>query len=78
MKKWLLVLLVIAMIVIHQDSWLWDDKTLVAGVLPIGLAFHALYTVLCSVTMALLVHYTWPEHLEQEELEGEPVHEVSH
>jgi hypothetical protein len=78
MKKWLLVLLVIAMIVIHQDGWLWDDKTLVGGVLPIGLAYHALYTVLASITMALLVHYAWPSHLEQPEREGEPVQEVSH
>jgi hypothetical protein len=33
---------------LHQDSWNWKDKTLVFGFLPIGLAYHAGFTILCG------------------------------
>ena len=34
---------------------------------PIGLAYHAGYSVACSVLMFLLVKFAWPKHLEQYE-----------
>lgn len=62
--KWLLTLLVLALLVLHQDWWFWRDKTLVFGFLPIGLAYHAAYSVAASVLLALLVRFAWPGHLE--------------
>ena len=59
------LLLWIAMIVLHQDFWLWDDKTLVFGLLPVGLAYHVAYTLLASAVMWALVRWAWPEHLER-------------
>lgn len=64
--KWILALMVLAVIVLHQDCWLWHDSTLVFGVLPMGLAYHAAYSVLAAATMAVLVKFAWPEHLERE------------
>jgi hypothetical protein len=63
--KWLLTLLVIAVIALHQDFWNWTNKSLVLGFIPIGLAYHASYAVVASITMAILVHYLWPKHLEE-------------
>jgi Protein of unknown function (DUF3311) len=64
MKKLLLFLMVAGVYVLHQDNWNWKDSGLVFGFLPVGLAYHATYSVLASVMMALLVKFAWPKHLE--------------
>ena len=37
---------------------------MIFGFLPVGLAYHAAYSVLCAVMMAMLVKVAWPKHLE--------------
>ncbi len=64
MRKPLVIGLILAMVILHQDFWLWTNKTLVLGFIPIGLAYHAGYSLLAAVTMALLVKLAWPTHLE--------------
>jgi len=50
---------------LHQDIWFWRSaEPLVFGVLPVGLAWHAGYTLTVSVIMAVLVRRSWPSHLE--------------
>lgn len=66
--KYLLAFLVLVVIVLHQDVWLWKNRTLVFGFLPAGLAYHMAYSVLAALTMWVLVRYAWPSDLE----EGEP------
>lgn len=57
--------LVVALYVLHQDVWLWRTaRPLVFGFLPIGLAYHAAYTIACSLLLWWLVHRHWPTHLE--------------
>ena len=67
--KWLLPLLVFAVILLHQDFWLWTNKSLVFGFLPVGLAYHVGYSILASLTIWVLVHFAWPKHLEDFERE---------
>jgi hypothetical protein len=55
---------------LHQDFWLWDRTDLVFGFLPIGLAYHAFYTLLVFVWMALLVKFAWPKEFEEQPTEG--------
>jgi hypothetical protein len=62
--KLLLTLLVLIVYLLHQDFWNWKKTDLVFGFLPIGLAYHAGYSILASITMALLVKFAWPKHLE--------------
>ena len=51
---------------LHQDVWLWrESRPLIFGVLPVGLAYHAAYTVAVSVVMAVLVRLYWQSHLEE-------------
>jgi hypothetical protein len=65
--KLLLALLVVVLYVLHQDVWLWNDaRPLVFGFLPIGLFYHAIYTIAVSGLMWLMVRYAWPAHLERE------------
>jgi hypothetical protein len=66
----LLALLIGAVYVLHQDFWNWKAaEPLVFGFLPAGLAYHAGYSILASVLMAVLVKFAWPKHLETVETE---------
>ena len=66
MKKILLVVAVAALYILHQDIWFWRSSRLVLGFIPIGLYYHAWFSVAASLLMWLLVTYAWPSHLEQE------------
>jgi hypothetical protein len=51
--------------VLHQDFWFWfAARPLVFGFLPIGLFYHAAFTLACSIVMWVLVAQAWPAHLE--------------
>lgn len=65
MKK-LLYAGVILLLVLHQDAWLWRDRTLVLGFLPVGLFYHACYTLAAALLMWLLATYAWPTHLDED------------
>ena len=50
---------------LHQDFWFWRTaRPLVFGFLPIGLAYHAAYTLCIALLMLYLVRHHWPSHLE--------------
>jgi hypothetical protein len=67
MKKVLLFLFIAAVYLLHQDTWNWKNSDLVFGILPVGLAYHAGYSILAAIMMAVLVKWAWPGHLEQTE-----------
>jgi len=68
--RWLLAGVVLLVALLHQDFWLWTDRTLVFGFLPAGLAYHIGYSLLAAATMGLLVRFAWPAHLEAEAVGG--------
>lgn len=54
---------------LHQDFWNWRKiEPLVFGFLPIGLAYHAGYSILAAITMAVLVKFAWPAELDKTEV----------
>ncbi len=57
--------LVAVLFVVHQDFWWWDDAALVFGFLPIGLYYHALFSIAAGLTWAAAVRWAWPEHIEE-------------
>jgi hypothetical protein len=74
MKKLLLVLMVLAVYALHQDFWNWKTAMpFVFGFLPVGLAYQAGYSILAALTMAVLVKFAWPKHLEALETGDRPV-----
>ena len=67
MKRILLLILVAALYVLHQDFWFWRTaRPLVFGFIPIGLFYHGCYTLVTSLVMWLLVKTAWPSHLEEQ------------
>ena len=66
MRLWSAVAAVALLYVLHQDFWYWRDaRPLVFGILPIGLFYHAVYTVAASGVLWLLVKTASPEHLDE-------------
>ena len=67
MKRFLLVGAVVLLYLLHQDFWFWRTAyPLVFGFIPIGLFYHACFSVAASLLMWLLVAHAWPSHLEKE------------
>lgn len=68
MRSVLLTLLTVAFFVLHQDFWFWREAhPLLFGFLPVGLTYHALYSIALALLMALIVKHAWPSHLEDED-----------
>ena len=67
MKNILLLIGVVGLLALHQDFWFWRTaEPLVFGVLPIGLFYHAAFTLAAALLMWLLAKHAWPAHLEKE------------
>ena len=50
---------------LHQDFWFWTAaRPLVFGFLPVGLFYHAVYSLVVAVLMWALMRFAWPAHLE--------------
>ena len=65
MKRSVLVLLVVALYLSHQDVWFWRAaRPFIFGFLPVGLFYHVCFTLAVSLLMWLLVRRAWPAHLE--------------
>ncbi|HEX8476624.1 MAG TPA: DUF3311 domain-containing protein [Pyrinomonadaceae bacterium] len=79
MKRALLVLAVLVLYVLHQDIWFWrTSRPLLFGVMPIGLFYHACFSVAASLLMWALVRHAWPKHLEEEIEQQERAEEEPH
>jgi len=74
MKQATLTLLVVTLIVLHQDFWFWTSaRPLLFGFLPAGLWYHMFYCLAASAMMAALVRWAWPAEAERRAEEaGEP------
>ena len=42
---------------LHQDFWWWDDADLIFGFMPIGLAYHAGFSMACAFLGWLAISY---------------------
>ncbi len=59
------VVVFIVLAILHQDFWNWDNANLVFGFMPVGLAYHALYSIVAAVFWGLVVKFAWPVALEK-------------
>lgn len=54
----------VLLFLLHQDFWFWSDGTLIFGFLPVGLAYHAFFSIAAACLWALAVRFAWPQTLE--------------
>jgi hypothetical protein len=59
--------MVMLLIILHQDMWLWDNTTLVGGFMPITLLYHAGISLAAGVTWFLATRFAWPTDLASED-----------
>lgn len=58
-------LLVVLLLVLHQDWWLWENDELLWGFLPVGLGWHVGISLLAAAFWALACFVWWPRELDQ-------------
>ena len=66
--RYLIAILVLVLIILQQDYWLWDDTSLVFGFLPGCLAWHMGVSILAAAVWLFTVNFAWPVDEEEEAL----------
>jgi hypothetical protein len=62
MKKVVLILAILLGI-LHQDFWNWNNANLVFGFMPVGLAYHACYSLAAAALWAFAIKFAWPNEI---------------
>ena len=62
--KWLCAV-VLALLVVHFNYWMWDDVRLVAG-MPANLFYHVVFSLSLSLVMLAVVRRVWPRYLSDD------------
>ena len=58
-------ILALVLAVLHYDFWYWDDRSLVFGFVPIGLAYPAGFSLACGALWFMAVKCACPTHIEE-------------
>ena len=61
--KYIILILAVVLGVLHQDFWNWDNSSLVFGFMPIGLAYHAGFSLAAATLWAFAIKFAWPREL---------------
>ena len=56
----IVTVLVLILLILHQDNWFWTDDTLVFGFMPIALFWHACISIGATVTWFVATRIAWP------------------
>ncbi len=56
----IITVLVLVLLVLHQDNWFWTDGRLVFGFMPMALFWHACISIAARVTWWLATKIAWP------------------
>ena len=65
-----IAVLAVLLLILHQDYWFWTNKTLVLGILPMGLFWHVCISLAAALTWYLATHIAWPIHGQGREPAG--------
>ena len=52
--------LVVLLLILHQDNWFWSDGRLVFGFMPMGMFWHVGISIAAAMTWALATKIAWP------------------
>lgn len=71
MGKKVIWVLAVVLFLLHQDVWFWNDRRIVLGFMPIGLAYHALFSIAAACLWAAALKWAWPQEVEDWAMEGD-------
>ena len=72
MKKWLVGLILVLLLVAHQDYWQWDRYELVYGFLPYNMAWHMGLSLVTALAWIVVCIWFWPQDSHQGNPGGSP------
>jgi hypothetical protein len=70
--KYLIGLMVLILLILHQDYWNWYNGELVFGFLPYSIAYHCGISLAAAALWLVAVKFCWPSNLhvaQQEDAE---------
>lgn len=65
MRTAIVIVVFVILAVLHQDFWNWDNRSLVFGFIPVGLAYHAAYSLVAALFWFLVSRFAWPTKTEE-------------
>ncbi|MEZ6091496.1 MAG: DUF3311 domain-containing protein [Pirellulaceae bacterium] len=69
--RYLIWMLVLVLIILHQDYWQWENATLDFGFLPRALTYHIAISLAAAIIWLLAVRFCWPDAMIERELEDQ-------
>ena len=57
-------ILIVLLVILHQDYWQWGRAELIGGFLPYGLAYHMAISLATAVVWFLAVRSCWPQDVD--------------
>jgi hypothetical protein len=72
MKKWLVLVAIVALLVAHQDYWQWSRADLVFGFVPYNMAYHIVVSLVTALVWILVCAFCWPDNLESRVMDSQP------
>ncbi|MCX8238261.1 MAG: hypothetical protein OSB05_05510 [Akkermansiaceae bacterium] len=64
-KKRIIFIVFVLLLLLHQDFWNWDNANLVFGFMPVGLFYHACYSLVAALFWGIVIKVAWPTELEE-------------
>ena len=56
----IITILVLVLLILHQDNWFWTDDTLVFGFIPIAMFWHVCISIAATLVWYLATKIAWP------------------
>jgi len=66
--KYVFGVLVLILIVLHQDYWQWSRTEVVFGFVPYALAYHMGISIVTAMVWLLAVNLCWSNSAEENEI----------
>ncbi|HMP79773.1 MAG TPA: hypothetical protein PKD54_10005 [Pirellulaceae bacterium] len=63
--KWWAWLVIVVLLIAHQDYWLWHSPQLVAGFIPAGFAWHMGISIAACVAWWAIATWSWPAEYDR-------------
>ena len=64
-KKRIIFIVFVLLLLLHQDSWNWDNANLILGFMPVGLFYHVCYSLVAALFWGIVMKVAWPTELEE-------------
>lgn len=62
-SKRIIIAIAIVLTFLHHDTWNWGNSDLVFGFMPVGLFYHACYSLAAAILWVFAIKFAWPKGL---------------